>query len=208
MSTIIEENFSHLFDREVLKEISEVGIYKKVLAGETLIEVGSFIKYMPLLISGALKVFSENEDHEQILYFIERGDTCAMTLNCCIGNAKSEIKAVAEVESEMILVPVDKMEEWLRHKSWRKFVFESYNNRLFEMLEVIDSLAFLKLDERLLKYLQDKVLINKSEVLTTSHLEIALELNTSRVVISRLLKKLELEKKIILNRGKIEVLIY
>ena len=206
LQNIVDEHFSYLFEREVLDEISDVGVYKKVISGDILIEVGSRIENMPLLINGALKVFIEKTDHEQILYYIERGDTCAMTLNCCVGKTKSEIKAVAEVDSELILVPVDRMEGWLRFKSWRKFVFESYNNRLFEMLDAIDSLAFLRLDERVVKHLKDKVLINHTTFLTISHLDIAIELNTSRVVISRVLKKLEIEGEIKLHRGRIEVL--
>jgi CRP/FNR family transcriptional regulator, anaerobic regulatory protein len=207
MRQVIHENFSYLFEEKVLQEIEETGIYKEVNAGETLIEIGSYVNYMPLLISGAVKIFRQDEEgDEYILYFLERGDTCAMTLNCCLGQSKSEIKAVAEVDTTLILVPVEKMEEWLQYKSWRSFVFESYNNRLTEMLEAIDSLAFMNLDSRLLKYLKDKVLINKTEMLEITHQEIASELNTSRVVISRILKKFEQEKKIVLHRNKLEVL--
>ena len=110
------------------------------------------------------------------------------------------------METELLMVPIQKMEEWMTHRSWRSFVFESYNTRLTEMLEAVDSLAFMNLDGRILKYLKDKVLINKTSILPLTHQEITEELNTSRVVVSRLLKKMEQDKIIQLHRSKIEVL--
>jgi len=203
---IIKDHFSYLFEESLLDEIALVGVHRNVGADEVLIEIGSYVKFMPLLLSGAIKIFRQEKENEQLLYFLEKGDTCAMTLNCCIGQTKSEIKAVAEMDSEMILVPIKKMEDWLSYKSWRSFVFESYNSRMLEMLEAIDSLAFNNLDQRLIKYLKDKATINKNLTIETSHREIAYEMNTSRVVISRVLKKLEKEEKIDLKRNKIILL--
>ena len=207
MIDILRENFSHLFEDELLVEISKVSIHMKVNAGDTLMELGSTVTHMPLLISGAIKIFRLDDDYrEQILYFLENGDTCALTLNCCLGKAQSEIKAKAEIDSEIILVPAEQMEVFLKYPSWSRFVFASFNTRLVELLEVVDSLAFMKLDERLFNYLRDKVLINSNQLLEVTHNQIAQEMNTSRVVISRVLKKLELENKIKLHRNKIEVL--
>ncbi|PCJ81652.1 MAG: Crp/Fnr family transcriptional regulator [Bacteroidetes bacterium] len=207
MLDVLRENFGHLFEDELLVEISRVSKYTKVDAGDTLMELGSSVTHMPLLIEGAIKIFRLDDDYrEQILYFLERGDTCALTLNCCVGKVHSEIKAVAEVDSELIFVPAEYMETFLKYHSWSKFVFDSFNNRLVELLEVIDSLAFMKLDERLYNYLRDKVLINSNQLLEITHSIIAQEMNTSRVVISRVLKKLELENKIKLHRNKIEVI--
>lgn len=209
MKSVIRENFGFLFEEALLQEIEAAGTYKKVAAADTLIEIGQYVKFMPLLLSGAIKVFRQDEQgDEYILYFLEKGDTCAMTLNCCLGQSKSQIKAIAEMETELLMVPVQKMEEWMTYRSWRSFVFESYNTRLTEMLEAIDSLAFMNLDGRILKYLKDKVLINKTSTLPLTHQEIAEELNTSRVVVSRVLKKMEQEKIIQLHRNKIEVLQY
>jgi len=203
----LRSNFGHLFEEELLIEISKVGKHLNVNSGETLMELGSKVRNMPLLVNGAIKVFRLDDDYrEQILYFLERGDTCAMTLNCCVANSQSEIKAVAEFDSELILIPAEKMEEFLNFKSWRRFVFDSYNNRFSELLEVVDSLAFMNLDERLFNYLHDKALVNSNILLEVTHNEIAMEMNTSRVVISRVLKKLELEAKIKLHRNRIEVL--
>ena len=196
----LTQNYSHLFERELLNEINQVGTFKEVLEGDRLIEIGQYVRSMPLLVSGAIKILREDGDGDELLlYFLEKGDTCAMTLTCCLGQTKSEIRAIAETDSKLIMIPIEKMEEWsAKYKSWRNFVFESYHNRLNELLETIDSIAFLKMDERLLKYLNEKARISNDNIINSTHQEIAYELHTSRVVISRLLKKLE-------NLGKVEL---
>ncbi len=207
MIEALKTYYGHLFEAELLAEINNVGIQKEVTEGTTIMEVGQYIKSMPLLISGAIKILRDDADGDELLlYFLERGDTCAMTLSCCIGNAKSEVRAIAELDTTLVMIPVEKMEEWTgKYRSWRNFVFESYHNRLMEMLTTIDSIAFLKMDERLLKYLNDKVTITNSVIISSTHQEIAYELHTSRVVISRLLKKLENQGKIKLSRNSIEI---
>jgi len=203
----LKNKYGYLFEDELLDDIVKVGIYKEIQAGNKIIEIGQYIQSMPLLIEGAIKILRDDEEGDELLlYFLESGDTCAMTLTCCLGNARSEIRAVAELDTKLIMVPISKMEEWTRkYKSWRDFVFQSYHNRLMEMLETIDSIAFLKMDERLLKYLKDKSTVTNSMDISNTHQEIAHELHTSRVVISRLLKKLENQGKIKLNRNNIEI---
>lgn len=200
--------YSFIFEEELLEEISEVGVLKKFKENERIIEIGDQVKSMPLLLSGAIKILREDDDGDELLlYFLERGDTCAMTLSCCLGNTKSEIRAVAEIDTTLIMIPIEKMEEWIsKYKSWRNFVFESYHSRLSEMLDTIDTIAFLNMDERLLKYLRDKAKINQNELVQITHQQIAYDLHTSRVVISRLLKKLELKGTIALNRNSIKVI--
>ncbi|MGY5847211.1 Crp/Fnr family transcriptional regulator [Salegentibacter sp. HM20] len=204
----LKEAYHFIFEEELINEIAEVGTLKEVPAGEKIIEIGDYVKMMPLLLQGAIKIMREDKDGDELLlYFLERGDTCAMTLSCCLGQTKSEIRAVAERDTTLIMIPIDKMEEWTsKYKSWRNFVFESYHARLNEMLETIDTIAFFNMDERLMKYLKDKAKINQSEVVNNTHQQIAYDLHTSRVVVSRLLKKLELEGKIKLQRNSIEVL--
>lgn len=207
MIELLHENFGTLFEESLLKEINESGIYKEISEGDQLIEIGTYVTAMPLLISGAVKVMREDDDGDELLlYFLERGDTCAMTLSCCLGQKKSEIRAVAEKDTRLIMIPIQKMEDWTsKYKSWRNFVFNSYHNRLNEMLETIDSIAFLNMDERLWKYLQEKARISKGSIIYNTHQEIAYDLHTSRVVISRLLKKLEKKGKITLQRNAIKV---
>jgi len=208
MRSELEEAYGFLFEKELIDEIIENGTLKEVASGEKIIEIGEYVIGMPLLLNGAIKILREdNEGDELLLYFIERGDTCAMTLNCCLGQTKSEIRAVVENDTTFIMIPISKMEEWTaKFKSWRNFVFESYHTRLSEMLDTIDTIAFLNMDERLMRYLRDKVKINANENIQNTHQEIAYDLHTSRVVVSRLLKKLEKEGKISLQRNHITLL--
>ena len=208
MIDLLQKTYGYLFEKELIDEIAQVSVLKDFKEGDVLIDFGDYIKKMPLLISGAIKIMREDLDEgEMLLYFLEKGDTCAMTMACCIGDTKSEIRAVAENDGQVIMIPVNKMEEWLgKHKSWRNYVFSSYNNRLKEMLSAIDNLAFMNMDERLFSYLLEKVKINNSNRILSTHQDIAYDLNTSRVVISRLLKALEKKGKIKLHRAYIEFL--
>jgi CRP/FNR family transcriptional regulator len=208
MIDILQKAYGHIFEKELIDEISQVSVLKDFKEGDVLIDFGDYIKKMPLLISGAIKIMREDLDEgEMLLYFLEKGDTCAMTMACCIGDTKSEIRAVAENDGQIIMIPVNKMEEWLgKYKSWRNYVFSSYNNRLKEMLSAIDNLAFMNMDERLFNHLLDKAKINNSNQILSTHQDIAYNLNTSRVVISRLLKALEKKGKIKLHRAYIELL--
>ncbi|SFC14629.1 CRP/FNR family transcriptional regulator, anaerobic regulatory protein [Zunongwangia mangrovi] len=204
----LKEAYHFVFEDELLNEIDRSGQLKEFQAGEMIIDFGDYLKSMPLLLDGAIKVLREDSDGDELLlYFLERGDTCAMTLSCCLGTTKSEIRAVAERDTTLIMIPIEKMEEWTaQYKTWRNFVFESYHTRLTEMLDTIDTIAFLNMDERIMKYLQDKAKVNQDEVVSSTHQQIAYDLHTSRVVVSRILKKLEIEGKIKLNRNQIEVL--
>jgi CRP/FNR family transcriptional regulator len=201
-------NYGHLFEEELLNDILSVGEYKKVTEGTELMDIGSDIEFMPLIISGAIKILREDENGDElVLYFIEQGDTCAMTITCCIGQTKSKIRAVAEVETELLMIPVQKIGEWMnKYQTWQSFILQSYHERMQELLEAIDTIAFLNMDERLSKYLKDKAMINRNEVIQVTHKEIANDLHTSRVVVSRLLKKLEIKGEIELHRNQIKVL--
>jgi len=204
----LEEYYSVVFEKELLNEIAEVGTYKRVRENELLLDIGDKFHQIPLMLTGAIKISRETEAGEEIvLYFLERGDTCTITFGSGLQSNRSKVRGVAEKDSEIIFIPVDKLEEWMvKYPSWRSFVIDSYNIRLNEMLEAIDTLAFMKMDQRLYKYLTDKVQIMRSTTLNTTHQEIAVDMNTSRVVISRLLKQLENEGRIKLYRNKIEVI--
>ena len=209
MRDLLTASYGFVFEDLLIDEIISVAHLVEFKEGDILIDFGDYIKKMPLLIEGAIKILREDFDEgEMLLYFIEKGDTCAMTMACCIGEAKSEIRAVAETDGKIIMIPVTKMEEWLgKYKSWRNFVFNNYNNRLKEMLYAIDSLAFMNMEERLLNYLFEKCKINHSREIFSTHKEIAYDLHSSREVISRLLKALEIKGRIKLNRASVEVLV-
>ncbi len=208
MVQLIEQAYAGIFEKELVNEIAETAVLIDFEEGDKLIEINDYIRSMPLLISGAVKIMREDPDEgELLLYFLERGDTCAMTLACCMGQTRSAIRAIAENSGSVIMIPVTKMEEWLgKYKSWRNYVFESYNKRLGEMLTAIDNLAFMHMDNRLLNYLKEKAKVNNTTAISSTHQEIAYALNTSRVVVSRLLKAFENDGKIKLNRNNIEII--
>ena len=204
----LNKQFGYLFDEELIQSIAEVGISKDFRKDDIIIDIGQELNYIPLLLDGNIKIIREDENgHEILLYVLERGDTCAMSLICCMKKSKSKIRASADKDSKIILIPVQYMTEWFqKNESWRNFILQSYQIRFNEMLETIDTLAFLKMDERIHKYLKDQVKLNGSYELEITHQKISEDLNTSRVVVSRLLKQLEDENKIRTGRNKIEVL--
>lgn len=204
----LRQSFGEKFEQALLLEIDQVGTIKEVASGFKFIEIGDFIRFMPLLVTGVIKILREDSDGDELLlYYIEAGDTCSMTMACCLGEKQSEIRAIAETDSKLIMIPIRKMEEWTgKYRSWRNFVFDSYHNRLNELLHTVDSIAFMNLDERLLEYLKKKAEFNQGKLITNTHQEIAYDLHSSRVVISRLLKKMENMGKVKLHRNHIEII--
>lgn len=204
----IKNNYGHIFEEELLQEINDIAVLRTVEAGGELIRTGQYLSAMPLLVDGVIKVMREDEDgFELMLYYLEKGETCAMTLSCCTGSAASEIRAIAETESTLLMIPIEKMEEWLgKYKTWRNFIFDSYHERLMEVMATIDSIAFKKMDERLIDYLKKKSKYYNDSEIKVTHQDIAFDLHTSRVVVSRLLKQLEKTNRIKLNRNSIKLI--
>jgi len=202
------EPFQYLFDSEIIDKIADVAFLKTFQKADIIIDIGQDLNFIPLLIKGNIKVLREDNDGDELLlYVLESGDTCAMSLTCCMVKSVSKIRAVADEDATVIMIPIAYMKLWFdTNDSWRTFILQSYQIRFDEMLETIDTLAFMRMDERLFKYLTDHVKLSASTNLEITHQEIAEDLNTSRVVISRLLKQLEREKKIELGRNKILVL--
>lgn len=205
--TKLQDKFQYIFEEELIAELCKYGTFKSYVEGKLIMDIGEILTNIPLVISGSVKVLKEDKDgNDLLLYYLEYGDTCAVTLNCCTKPSKSSIKALTESEAEILFIPVEKMEEWMiKYKSWRGFVLDSFSIRMNEMLEAIDTLAFNNMEERLYKYLRDKVMITKESKLHITHFQIANELHSSRVVISRLMKKLENEGLVIQFRNYVEV---
>lgn len=193
---------------QLIQEIEQVGRQITVATEQLLIAPGMQAREMPLVLSGTLRVMREDaEGREIFLYYLEGGDACAMSISCCLGTQMSEFKVIAESEATLWMVPMVQIDNWMaKYRSFRKFIFDSYHDRFDEMLNTVDSIAFMNMDERLMKYLLDKKQSSGSFVINKTHEQIAQELNTSRVVVSRLLKKLEREEKIELHRNRIEIL--
>lgn len=210
MSSIIEllnENFPELQESELRAEIDQVGLITRYKMDDKVMDYGGSVQKMPLLNSGSLKIMRRDaQGNELILYYLQPGETCAMSLTCCLSDQKSEIRAVAEEDTTLIMLPAGLIDSWmLKYPSWKSFVMNTYRTRFEELLNTIDSIAFHKMDERLWRYLMDKSTVNNSHVLETTHQNIADELNSTREVISRLLKQLEKQGKIDLGRNKIRI---
>lgn len=208
METDLYNIFGNLFEQPLLEEILMVGTLVEYPPGEMLMDIGNYVRSMPLLLSGAIKILREDDDGDELLlYYLEQGETCSVTMACCLGQTKSEIRAITETEARMIMVPVQKMEEWLaKYRGWRNYVFDSYHSRLNELMQTVDSIAFKNLDQRLVDYLIKKSEVTNDKCIRNTHQEIAYDLHTSRVVVSRLLKKLEKMQKLILHRNHIELI--
>jgi CRP/FNR family transcriptional regulator len=202
---LIQESLGYILEDALIKEIIHSSQLKTYEGDYTIIQIGDDMRYMPIVLSGSIKVLRENADGDDLLlYYIEGGDTCAMTLQCCVKNATSEIKAVTMEPSSLLMIPVEMMETWMnKYASWRAYILQSYHVRLTELMETVDAIAFMKLDERLLKYLTDQAKLLGSLEIHHTHQQIAEDLNSSRVVISRLLKQLETKGLITLQRNKI-----
>ena len=194
-------------DPLLLEEIEKHGKVQEFEPGQSIIEPGQYIKMVPIILEGSVKVMrTDEEGHDLFLYYIESGDTCAVSLTCCSTSNPSDIKAVAEEKTKIIGIPVRKHEEWTNEfRQWKDFVALTYQKRFQEMLKAIDDIAFKKMDERLLKYLVVKSKQLNTFELSMTHHEIASELGTSREVISRLLKQLEKRKLVELGRNKVYV---
>ncbi|GAA0873404.1 Crp/Fnr family transcriptional regulator [Gangjinia marincola] len=203
----LKQQFGKQFEPALIEEMNRVGTFMELDEGKDLIRPGQYIKSMPLLLSGSIKILRPDDDGEELLlYHLEKGDTCAMTLTYGLETTKSEIHAVTETPVKLLMIPLGKGEEWAgKYKSWRTFVFSSYHERMMEMLESIDNIAFNNMDERLQKFLESKIEVLHSKHIYMTHKEIAADLHTSRVVVSRLLKKMENDGKIKLHRSFIEV---
>lgn len=204
----LNDYYSEVFEEELIDEIVNVGHFDKIKSGELLIDIGGDMTHIPLILDGVVKIIrQEKEGEEIVLYFLERGDTCAISFVNCINRKSSIFKGVVETDMEAVFLPVEHIDSWLaKYKSWRHFIIDSYHFRLIEMVESIDGLAFMKMSERVLKYLTDKVKISNDVDLEITHQEIANDLNSSRVVITRLIKQLHDEGKIFSTRNKIKVL--
>lgn len=204
----IAEKFKNVFEPELLKEIEAKAKLVQVKEGDIILDIGQTVKIIPLLIKGILKITrADDYGKELLLYYVHSNESCAMTFTCCMQQYPSEIKATAESDVEFLAIPIGVMDEWLaKYPTWKSFVMRTIRNRFNELLGAIDQLAFQKLDERLVTYLKEKSRATGSALINLSHEEIARELASSREVISRLLKKLENDNKLLLYRNQIKLL--
>jgi len=202
-----QQVFPDIYERHTVEVILETAKLKKLRADDWMVDIGDPIVYMPLLLKGQLRILREDDEgNELLLYYIRPGETCAMSLTCCSGNAVSNVRAMAEEDTELLLLPIQIIDEWTtKYPSFKSFILKTYQKRFEELLNTIDSIAFHNLDDRLSQLLKQKSEKEGSELKTT-HQELANQLNSSREVISRLLKQMERKGKIQMGRNKITLL--
>lgn len=206
MTDEIKDRFTS-FSKTLLADIHDHASFQTVPAGEVIMKTGQYIKNTVLVLSGIIKIYREDENGgEFFMYYLKPGQACALSMICATKNEQSQIMAKVVEEAELVIVPLRLMDKWMmEHRSWYEFVIETYRSRFEEVLEVIDSIAFKAMDERLEFYFKRYKAANPGNEVKLSHQEIATELNTSREVISRLLKKMEQRGMIRLHRNNIEI---
>lgn len=203
--THIIDLFSPVFEDELIQELISVGKIEQFEEGEIVIDTNEPISRIPLMLAGSIKIMREDDEgREMFLYYIEAGSTCAASMTCCMDSHKSNIMALVEEDAVFVGVPVEYMDKWMaKYTSWRSFILANYARRYDELLEVVDLLAFKKMDDRILNYLKESAELHNSNAIVASHQKIAYDLNSSREVISRILKQMEHKKLVTLKRGQI-----
>jgi CRP/FNR family transcriptional regulator len=193
--------------RELNEEIERYGKAKILKRDELLISPGDPIFFIPLVISGVLRVVRQNDQGEEVfLYHLYPGQTCAMAINCCQSRSNSMVKVIAEDDSEVLMIPVEQVSDWMKYEEWKQFVNRTYSDRFAELMQVIDLIAFSNMDRQLLHYLRERSKAINTTTLFITHQEIADEMHTHREAISRLLRTMEQKRLVRLGRNTIEIL--
>ena len=194
-------------DPQLLSEFNKHARLKHFSAEDVLMYPGDKIVFVPIVIKGSIRVIRVNEDGREVfLYHINPGQTCAMSLNCCSASQTSMIKAVAEDDIEVYMIPAELVDEWFRFREWKEFVNNTYGNRFAELMNVIDLIAFSNMDMQLLNYLQKRAQAIHTNALHITHQQIADELHTHREAVSRLLRQMESKGLVKLGRNVIEII--
>jgi len=194
-------------DKYLQKEISEHARTRSLHDGEALMLPGDTIVFVPIVIKGALRIVREDEEGREVfLYHLYPTETCAMAVNCCEGKKESMVKAIAEEETEVLLVPHDLLEKLSTIPEWRDFINSTYSKRFAELMDVIDLIAFNSLDKKILNYLEKKRDATGTNHIDITHQQIATELNTHREAVSRLLRTMEKKGMVTLGRNTIELM--
>ncbi|TXF91145.1 Crp/Fnr family transcriptional regulator [Neolewinella aurantiaca] len=204
----VHQYFPDFVEPQLQEEIAKAGRLHSFLEGEIIMDYGGYVRMLPLIISGSLKITRRGPDGSELfLYYLSRGESCTMTFTCCMSEKTSEIRAVAEAPTIVLGLPREKLDEWMmKYKSWKNFVLRAYDQRLIEMMNTIDQISFSRLDQRLMQYLHNSSVINDEAVVYATHQHIADDLNVSREAISRLLKSMEKQGFVKLGRNRINII--
>ncbi|PID91865.1 MAG: Crp/Fnr family transcriptional regulator [Bacteroidetes bacterium] len=205
MEELVRKHFP-FFEAGLRKAISESGVLREFSADEELIREEQYIRSFPIVLSGIIRVCrSEEAGREILLYYLRPGEVCTITLTCCMDRTLSKVKAVCDENTSAILIPVERLDKWMsEYQTWKEYVMRSMQFRFNELLQTIDSIAFYQMDERLEKFFLKRFRSTGSMIFQGSHQDIANALNSTREVISRLLKQMEKAGMLQLSRGKID----
>jgi len=209
VSEIVKNNFQQLASSSSLtQEIDDIGIIESYKKNTVILKEKSYVKVIPLVVSGLIKIYKEEENgHEVLLYYIKPGETCIVSVMAAEKDEKVNVKGVVEEDCTVILIPKDKLYNLRKnYPKWNLYIYEQFNDKFGEVIDMVKVLTFSNKEKRLEDYLIKKANLNSSKVVRKSHQEIANELGSSREVISRLLKKLEKEGKIELSLRNIKIL--
>jgi CRP/FNR family transcriptional regulator, anaerobic regulatory protein len=192
----------------LVDELRQYGTVKKLRQGDVLLQEKAWISSIPIILKGSIRVYQTDDDYrELLLYYLREGETCIMSVFGVLYRESSKVRAVANEETEVLLVPADKL-GYLgeRHPEWINYIFRIYHQRYKEMLDVVNAVAFRNMDERLLHYLQQRAGITGNHEIRITHEELANELGTARVVVSRLLKQMESRGLVQLARNRVTLI--
>ena len=195
----------NLFHSLLSREIYASGQVKTFAAGTTILNINDYIKSIPIVLSGSIKVIrTDEEGREILLYYIRPAESCIISFLAGLNDTTSKIRAVIEEDAEVLLIPVAKASQWIREfPEWTDFIFALYQKRFEELLDVLSAVAFQKVDTRLLHLLKQKSSLFQSREINVTHKQLANELGITREAVSRVLKQMENEKLILLSRNKI-----
>jgi len=204
----LEQIFQNIFSQKLIEELAKNGRIISAEEGTQIISRGDIVKDIPIMLTGTAKIVRTDENGEEhILFYLNEKEACTATFSICSDTKESEIDFILETDSEILLYPVRLMDNLTKeYPGWRYYVCQNYNARMKVFLETMDSIAFMKMDQRILKYLENASKALQTRMITITHQEIANDLSTSRVVVSRLLKQMENEGIVKLHRNRIELL--
>lgn len=190
------------------EQLTSMGITREFNEGDVILQEHGYIRAIPIVLNGSIRVMRNDDDGREILlYYIRPGESCIMSFLGGIHQDTSKVTAVAEEPTEILLIPIDRLPQLIReHPQWLEYIFRLYHKRFEELLEVVNSVAFKKMDERLSDFIHKKVEMTGDKTVHITHEQIAAELGTARTVVSRLLKQMEHEGTVKLGRNKISLM--
>ncbi len=205
---LLKKQFGEKFSNELINVLEKNGTLLQIYGGEHIISRGDIVKNIPIVLEGTAKIVrTDTSGEEHILFYLTEGDACTSTFSICNDFKTSEVDFIVETDSKILMIPLKLMDILTKnYQDWRYFVCQNYNNRMKEFLQTFDGIIFKKMDQRILDYLKEKSKVLDTNLLHITHQEIANDLSTSRVVVSRLLKQMEKENFLKLYRNRIKLL--